>query len=267
METLLQSFPVFLLVFCRITAFFVVSPVFSSRGVPSQFKVGIALFVSLLIYLIKGTTIKIPDGTEMYMLLVIREIMIGLLLGFIAYLMFMVIQTAGSFIDIQIGLGIATVFDPMTGASAPLIGNFKYMFAMLIFLSMNGHHYLLQSVLYSYDWIPMDSDIASQIMNGSLSDFLLRTFSNSFLIAFQMSAPIVVAMFLTDVGLGFLARSAPQFNIFVIGVPVKIIVGLFLLMLLAPSFAFIFEHLFQEMFQAMQGLLQVLGQRPTSSSP
>lgn len=264
METLLQSFPVFLLIFCRMTAFFVVSPIFSSRGVPSQFKVGIAAFISLLIYLIKGTTIKIPDGTDIYVLMVFREILIGLLLGYIAYLMFMVIQIAGSFIDIQIGLGIASVFDPMTGASAPVIGNFKYMFAMLIFLSMNGHHYLLQSVLYSYDWVPMNSDIVAQMLNGSLSEFLIRTFTNSFLIAFQMSAPIVVATFLTDVGLGFLARSAPQFNIFVIGVPVKIIVGLFVLMLLTPSFAFIFEHLFEQMFQAMQGLLQVLGKRPAS---
>ncbi|MCL9660179.1 flagellar type III secretion system protein FliR [Paenibacillus hunanensis] len=264
METLLQSFPVFLLIFCRMTAFFVVSPIFSSRGVPNQFKVGIAAFISLLIYLIKGTTIKIPDGTDIYVLMVFREILIGLLLGYIAYLMFMVIQIAGSFIDIQIGLGIASVFDPMTGASAPVIGNFKYMFAMLIFLSMNGHHYLLQSVLYSYDWVPMNSDIVSQMLNGSLSEFLIRTFTNSFLIAFQMSAPIVVATFLTDVGLGFLARSAPQFNIFVIGVPVKIIVGLFVLMLLTPSFAFIFEHLFEQMFQAMQGLLQVLGKRPAS---
>lgn len=264
METLLQSFPVFLLIFCRMTAFFVVSPIFSSRGVPNQFKIGIAAFISLLIYLIKGTTIKIPDGTDIYVLMVFREILIGLLLGYIAYLMFMVIQIAGSFMDIQIGLGIASVFDPMTGASAPVIGNFKYMFAMLIFLSMNGHHYLLQSVLYSYDWVPMNSDIVSQMLNGSLSEFLIRTFSNSFLIAFQMSAPIVVATFLTDVGLGFLARSAPQFNIFVIGVPVKIIVGLFVLMLLTPSFAFIFEHLFEQMFQAMQGLLQVLGKRPAS---
>ena len=264
METLLQSFPVFLLIFCRMTAFFVVSPIFSSKGVPNQFKVGIAGFISLLIYLIKGTAVKIPAGTDVYVLLVFREILIGLLLGYIAYLMFMVIQIAGSFIDIQIGLGIASVFDPMTGASAPVIGNFKYMFAMLIFLSMDGHHYLLQSVLYSYDWIPMNSNIMGQMLNGSLSEFLIRTFTNSFLIAFQMAAPLVVAMFLTDVGLGFLARSAPQFNIFVIGVPVKLIVGLFVLMLLTPSFAFIFEHLFEQMFQAMQGLLQVLGKRPAS---
>lgn len=262
MEILQQSFPVFLLVFCRMIAFFVVSPVFSSKGVPNTFKVGMAFMISLLIYLIKSTSVTISDSPEIYVLLVIREVLIGLMLGYVAYMMFTVIQMAGAFIDIQTGFGIASVLDPLTGASAPMIGNFKYMFAMLLFLSTNGHHYLIQSVLYSYDWIPLDSEIMSKMMDGSISEFLIRTFSNSFLIAFQMAAPIVVAMFLTDVGLGLLARSAPQFNIFVIGVPVKIIVGLFLLMLLAPSFAYIFETLFGQMFEAMQSLLKVLGNRP-----
>lgn len=262
MEILQQSFPVFLLIFCRMTAFFVISPIFSSRSVPNTFKIGIALFISLLIFLLKGTSVTISEEPGIYVLLVLREVLIGLLLGYVAYLMFTVIQMAGSFIDIQTGFGIASVFDPLTGASAPMIGNFKYMFAILMFLSMNGHHYLIQSVLYSYDWIPLDAEIMSKMMDGSISEFLIRTFSNSFMIAFQMAAPIVIAMFLTDVGLGFLARSAPQFNIFVIGVPVKIIVGLLMLMLLTPSFAFIFENLFGQLFQAMQSLLKVIGTAP-----
>lgn len=262
MEMLQQSFPVFLLVFCRMIAFFVVSPIFSSRGVPNTFKVGIAFFISLLIYLIKSTTVTVSESPEIYILLVIREVMIGLMLGYVAYLMFTVIQMAGAFIDIQTGFGIASVLDPLTGASSPLLGNLKYMIAILLFLSMNGHHYLIQSVLYSYDWIPIDSEIMSKMMDGSISEFLIRTFSNSFLIAFQMAAPIVVAMFLTDVGLGFLARSAPQFNIFVIGVPVKIILGLFMLMLLTPSFGYLFEHVFAQLFQAMQSLLKVVGNKP-----
>lgn len=82
------------------------------------------------------------------------------------------------------------------------------------------------------------------------------------MLAFQIAAPIVVATFLTDVGLGFLAKTAPQFNIFVIGVPLKIIVGLFMLLLLMPSFAFIFERLFSVMFESMRNLLDIMGNRP-----
>jgi flagellar biosynthetic protein FliR len=261
MEIILQSFPVFLLIFCRITSFFVVVPVFSTRGVPMQFRVGIAAILSILVYLTFGIKEQVPADLS-YALLVIREIMIGLLLGFVAYLMVMAIQTAGSFIDIQIGLGIASVFDPMTGASVPITGNFKYTIALLLFLSMNGHHYLLDAIMYSYNWVPLDNDFFLRLYGGSISDFLIKTFSQSFLLAFQMAAPIVVATFLTDVGLGFLAKTAPQFNIFVIGVPVKLIVGLIMLFMLMPALAVSFERLFNVMFEAMRTLLDVVGRRP-----
>lgn len=188
--------------------------------------------------------------------------MIGLLLGFIGYLMFMTIQTAGSFIDIQIGFGIANVIDPMTGASAPIIGNFKYMIALLLFLSMNGHHYLLNAIVYSYNWVPLDNDLFVKMINGSLSEFLVRSFAQSFMLAFQMSAPLVTALFLTDIGLAFLARTAPQYNVFVIGVPLKIIIGLALLLILMPSLAALFQNLFDIMFESMQNLLGLMGKSP-----
>lgn len=260
-ETLLQSFPVFLLIFCRITAFFVVVPVFSSQSVPTTFKIGLSFFVSMVIFSSGGMNVTVPQDLNL-ILLIVRETLIGLLLGFIAYLMFMTIQTAGSFIDIQIGFGIANVIDPMTGASAPIIGNFKYMIALLLFLSMNGHHYLLDAIVYSYKWVPINNDLFIKMIDGSLSDFLVRTFAQSFMLAFQMSAPLVTALFLTDVGLAFLARTAPQYNVFVIGVPLKIIVGLSLLLILMPGLAVLFQNLFDIMFESMHNLLGIVGKSP-----
>ncbi|MNC12746.1 Flagellar biosynthetic protein FliR [compost metagenome] len=174
----------------------------------------------------------------------------------------MAIQTAGSFIDIQIGFGIANVIDPMTGTSAPVIGNFKYLIATLLFLSMNGHHYLLDAIVYSYKWVPIDNDLLIKMIDGSLSEFLVRSFAQSFMLAFQMSAPLVTALFLTDIGLAFLARTAPQYNVFVIGVPLKIIVGLVLLLLLMPSLALLFQNLFDIMFESMHNLLGLMGKSP-----
>ncbi|WP_340009719.1 flagellar biosynthetic protein FliR [Paenibacillus sp. FSL K6-0276] len=261
METLLQSLPVFLLIFCRITAFFVVVPVFSSQGVPTTFKIGISFFVALVVFSANGTGITIPQDFS-YILLIMREVLIGLLLGFIGYLMFMAIQTAGSFIDIQIGFGIANVIDPMTGTSAPILGNFKYMIALLMFLSMNGHHHLLDAIVYSYKWVPMNNDLFLGMIDGSLSEFLVRTFAQSFVLAFQMSAPLVTALFLTDVGLAFLARTAPQYNVFVIGVPLKIIIGIALLLVLMPGLAVLFQNLFDIMFESMENLLGLMGKSP-----
>ncbi|WP_151735116.1 flagellar biosynthetic protein FliR [Paenibacillus tengchongensis] len=261
METLLQNLPVFMLYFCRITAFFVVVPVFSSLNIPTTFKIGLSFFVSLIVFSSRGTGITVPEDLT-YVLLIFKEVLVGLLLGFIGYLMFMAIQTAGSFIDLQIGFAIANVIDPMTGTSAPLLGNFKYMIALVLFLAMNGHHYMLDGIIYSYNWAPLDNDLLARMMDGSLMDFLVRTFAQSFMLSFQMSAPLVTALFLTDVGLAFLARTAPQYNVFVIGVPLKIIVGLALLLVLMPGLAVLFQNLFDIMFESMRNLLGIMGKSP-----
>ncbi|MRN54852.1 flagellar biosynthetic protein FliR [Paenibacillus monticola] len=261
MESILQSLPVFMLIFCRISSFFVVIPVFSSRSIPTTFKIGLSFFISLVIFSSIGTGVTVPQDLS-YILLIAREVLIGLLLGFVGYLMFMTIQTAGSLIDIQIGFGMANVIDPMTGASAPILGNFKYMIALLMFLSMNGHHYLLDAIVYSYKWIPLNNDLFLKMIDGSLSEFLVRTFAQSFVLAFQMAAPLVTALFLTDVGLAFLARTAPQYNVFVIGIPLKIIVGLALLLVLMPTLAVLFQNLFDIMFQSMHNLLTIMGNKP-----
>ncbi|WP_068622377.1 flagellar biosynthetic protein FliR [Paenibacillus tuaregi] len=258
---LLQGFSVFMLIFCRIASFFVVAPIFASRSVPGTFKIGLSAMIALLVYLVSGITQTVPTDLS-YILLIVREIMIGLLMGYTAFLMFTVIQMAGAFIDIQIGYSIASVIDPMTGASSPIISNLKYMIATLLFLSINGHHYLLQAIMRSYSWIPLDNQFFNKIYNGNISEFLSRTFSESFVLAFQMSAPLVVALFLTDVALGFLARTAPQFNVFVIGVPLKIIVGLLLMVFLMPSLIYAFEYLFQVLFKSLENLMGAIGQRP-----
>ncbi|KKO53277.1 flagellar biosynthetic protein FliR [Paenibacillus sp. DMB20] len=261
MEWLEQSVPVFMLIFCRITSFFVVAPIYSSRGVPSSFKIGISFMVSVLVFL---TFWLQPTGSAgiSYVMLIVQEVLVGLLLGFTAFLMMAVVQTAGALIDIQIGFSMANVIDPFTGVSTPLIGNFKYMLALLVFLSMNGHHYLLDAIMYSYEWMPVTGNVFAKIGDGSVTDFLVTTFAYSFVLALQMSAPLVASLFLTDVGLGFLARTAPQFNVFVIGIILKMLVGLILLLLLMPGLVALFDHLFDKMFTALQELLGVIGRRP-----
>lgn len=92
---------------------------------------------------------------------------------------------------------------------------------------------------------------------------MAQTFGQALLLAFQMSAPLVVAIFITDVALGLLARTAPQFNIFAVGIPVKIIVGLLVMLLLVPSFIYAFQALFEVLFDALHDLLSTIGQRPT----
>lgn len=189
---------------------------------------------------------------------VIREVLIGILLGFVAYLFFTVTQIAGSFVDMQMGFGIANVVDPMTGAQSPILGNLKFFLAVLTFLAIDGHHYLLMGIMNSYDWVPLDNEFFTRIYEGSVSTFLLRTLSTMFVLAFQLSAPLITALFLVDVALGMLARTAPQFNVFVIGLPLKILVGYIVYLVMIPGFLFLFQQLFSHLFAALNEMLMTL---------
>lgn len=263
MELIAQGFPIFLLIFCRMTAFFVVAPVFSMRGVPSTFKIGLGFFLSLIVFLTYGMKESIvPDAS--YILFVIREVLVGLLLGFVVYLFFTVVQTAGALMDISMGFAMSNVVDPLTGVSAPIMGNFKHLVMILVFLSMNGHHYLLTALMDSYQWLPLDNDLFNRMYDGKVSDFIARTFSETFMLALQIAAPILVSMFLTDVGLGLLAKTAPQYNVFVIGMPLKILLGLIMLTITLASLSGVFESLFSIMFERLKDMLAML-QRPPAS--
>lgn len=257
MNLIMQAFPAFLLVLCRMTAFFVVAPLFSSRMFPQSIKIGLAFYVSIMVFLTIGyDTSIVADGS--YILAIIREIFAGLLIGYVAFLFFTIVQTAGGLIDLQMGFAMANVIDPFTGASAPLLGNFKYMLMMIVFLSVNGHHYLLTAIMNSYEWLPLDNKLFETYYGGNITEFLTRTFADTFLLAVQISTPIIVSLFLTDFGLALLARTAPQFNVFVIGIPIKILVGFAILILLLPGFGALFQMLFDHMFNALEKLFVVM---------
>lgn len=264
MEAWIPYLPNWLLLFCRITAFMLAAPVFSTRGIPSTWKIGLSAMIAFLAFASIGLR-EPTDIDGLFVLSIVREVLVGVLLGFTAYLFFTAVQIAGSFIDIQMGLGIANVIDPMTGAQSPLIGNFKFILAMLLFLAFNGHHYLIDGFMKSYAWIPLGGELFARIRDGVVHEFLLRSFANVFALALQMSAPLVVALFLTDIGLGILSKVAPQFNIFVVGVPIKILVGFLLLVLVIPGFLFLFQDLFRSLFQALDQLVRIIGTSPGAS--
>jgi flagellar biosynthetic protein FliR len=257
MELIVQAFPAFLLVFCRISSFFVAAPFFSSKTIPAMVKVGLAFFISMIVFLTIGLDTSVTADAS-YILAILREIFAGLLIGYTSYLFFTIVQTAGSLMDMSMGFGIANIIDPITGVTAPIMGNLKYMLMILVFLSINGHHYLLAAIMDSYKWLPLDNKLFQIYYGGSITEFLTRTFADTFLLALQISAPIVVAMFLTDIGLALLARTAPQYNVFVIGIPIKILVGLVLLVLLLPGYGAIFQIVFDHMFNALEKLFVLL---------
>src|SRR5690625_2605566 len=211
----LNILPVFILIFVRIAAFFVTSPLFSYRTILMPFKIGFSFFLALVMASAIGTVDIAVD--DMYVLLLMKEILVGLFIGLIAYIILAAVQVAGGFIDFQMGFAIANVVDPQTGAQSPLIGQYFYIIALLFLLSVDGHHLLIDGIYFSYEFIPLDSWVPFQ--NETIVDFIIDTFNKMFLIAFQVSIPIVGCLFLVDVALGIIARTVPQLNVFVVGLP------------------------------------------------
>ncbi|MGM0711000.1 flagellar biosynthetic protein FliR [Brevibacillus parabrevis] len=260
MNLYLVYLPVFLLVFVRMSAFFVAAPFFSIKGVPARFKIGLAFIVALISFQTLPVQGQIPLDLT-FVLYVMKEALIGVILGYICELMFIAIQVAGGLMDMQMGLAMANVIDPKTGAYVPITGNFKNMLAVLYFFSINGHHMLLRGIMSSYQVIPVDKMWAA-FGSEAVMMTAVKVFQNMFLSAFMMAAPIVVALFLVDLSLGIIAKSVPQFNIFVVGLPIKLLAGFLLLIVVMPAFLLTLSGLFDHMFRALAEMMKSLGGSP-----
>lgn len=256
MNDLLPKFPAFLLILVRVTSFFLMMPLFSYRTIPGLHKIGIGFFLSWLIfYAIDPPAINI-DGV--YFLLIMKESMVGLLIGFTAYFIFAAIQIAGGFIDFQIGFSIANVIDPQTGAQSPLMGQYLYTFALLILLSVNGHHLLIDGIYNSYRFIPLEQPWLP-LGHTNVIEYVVRSFSSMFIFAFQMAIPVVGSLFLVDVALGIVARTVPQLNIFVVGLPVKMVVSFLVMVMVMGVMLTLVSHLVETMLHSMRDMMELLG--------
>ena len=256
MVTVIENYPAFLLVFMRITAFFVTLPLFSYRNIPNMHKIGFSFLLAWIMFIaMEPPSIEI-DGE--YFMLILKEALFGLLTGFTAYFIIAAVQIAGSFIDFQMGFAIANVIDPQTGAQSPLIGQFLYTFALLLMLSVNAHHLLLDGVFYSYQFVPIDQ-LYLPLGKENVIEFIVRSFNSMFLIAFQMSIPVVGSLFLVDIALGIVARTVPQLNIFVVGLPLKIGVSFILLIVVMAALFVSMQQLFDTMAITMRGLMELFG--------
>lgn len=250
----LSYIPTFMLVFARVLAFFVTLPLFSYRTIPTMFKIGFSFFLSLVIVSNMGSTFIQVDHVFIFLLL--KEVLVGLLIGLIAFIILSAVQIAGGFIDFQMGFAVANVIDPQTGAQSPLIGQYFYIFALLFLLSVNGHYLLIDGIINSYQFIPLEAFID---FSELFSEFIIKTFNKMFVIAFQMAIPLVGCLFLVDVALGIIARTVPQLNVFVVGLPLKIAVSFTVLLFFIAIYIMLTRMLFETMFEAMRDLMLILG--------
>lgn len=212
----------FLLVLARTTAFFAVFPVLGDATVPARIKAGAAAVVSVLVFGSLPPLAQIPASGLALGLMVAREALAGLLLGTVVRFVFMAAQFAGQAIGVQMGLAAASLFDPSTRETVTVSGRLYHLLAVLLFLGLDLHHPFLAGLGTSFEVLPAGGDIlvgAGAVQWARLSGQVL-------LLALRLSLPVVGTLLVLDVALGFLARIVPQMNIFLVGFPLKIGVGI-----------------------------------------
>ena len=256
MNELIPQITIFLLVLVRVTAFFVTVPLLSYRTIPQQVRIALAFVLAWMMYYTIDIEPFIFNGE--YILLVIKEALIGVLIGLLGSIIMSAIQIAGSFIDFQMGFAVANIIDPQTGAQSPLIGQFFNMLSLLVLLAVDGHHMILDGIYYSYQFLPIDQGFPD-FRNEGYTQFIATTFTAVFAIAFQMSAPVVATLFLVDLALGITAKTVPQLNIFVVGFPIKIGVSFLILFTMMAVMIQVIQKLITIMIYGMRDLMVILG--------
>ncbi|MFX3618474.1 MAG: flagellar biosynthetic protein FliR [Sporolactobacillus sp.] len=254
---LFNAIPVFLLILVRVASFFVTMPIFSYRTIPAQIKIGLAVAIALLIDVTLFKSQAIPLDAQ-FLLLIIKEALVGLSMGFVCGVLVYAVQLAGSIIDLQMGFAIANTISPENGSTTPITGQMLNVLQLLFFLGVDAHHMLLNGIMYSFTVVPLN-ELNLDLANGHAAEFVTRLSAQMFVIAMQLALPIVGCLFLVDVAVGLVARTVPQINVFVVGLPLKIIVGFLMLLIVFPAFILIFRFVFDSMTDAFGAYMQILG--------
>ena len=255
-QALVNAVALFFLVFLRVTGMFVVSPIFGRQNLPVYYKIGFSFFITLIIA--SSTPIVSPaiyGNVLEYAYYAVREFIIGASIGFIPYLMFSAIYMAGQMIDMKIGFSMVNVLDPVSNIQIPITANFYFILCMLMFITVNAHHMIILTISRSYEFIPIGRlNIDENVINT-----LMRLFSDIFIVGFRIAAPIVFTILLTDVALGAISKAMPQINVFMVGMPLKILVGLVIMIVTMPTMLLILGELFKNIGLETTNFMRGLG--------
>ncbi len=247
---------VFALILMRVSAILMSIPIVGNRHVPAQVQIGLAVIATILLWPLAGSSVGVlPTDVPGYTLLAIRELGIGLVIGFAASLIFNAIYLAGQMIDMQMGFGIVNVIDPLSNIQIPIVGQFQYLIAILIFMAIQGHHWFVEAVVDSYRIIP----IGQVRFSPEMIEIIWELARHMWIIAFKIAAPVLGLLFLSTVAMGIIARTVPQMNVFIVGFPLQIALGLFMLAAVLPMFYVILEKSFLLLHEMFVPLMKAMG--------
>lgn len=252
----IKDFIILFLIFLRISSALIASPVYGNRAIPVVVKLFLALLVSYLVFLtIDRTALYNQPSGWMLFVLSVKEVITGLIIGFLLQIVFWGVSYAGTLIGFDLGLNMAEVFNPHDEVNSNVVGEFLYYGAIMIFLLINGHHYIISSLKYSYSVI----SIGELKMSTDLNNLIIKYTASMFVIAVKIASPIIVSFFLIHIAEGIIARLIPQMSVFFVTQPLKIGVGLILLGVITPMYVYIIKNLLTQYEGQLNILIRTMG--------
>jgi flagellar biosynthetic protein FliR len=252
-----SNFDYTLLLFLRVSGLVLPSPVFGRRGTPSLIKICFCFFLSglfLFAFPIPEAGFEHPTLIS-YIFACVKELMFGLAMGYVTTVFFDLVYSAGQLIDMQLGFGIVSVYDIQNNSQVPVIGNLLNIILLIVFFCVNGHLKLVSVLYATFEKVP----VGHVMLSTDLAIAAMQAFSMSFVLAIMVAMPVLAAGLVLEIAMGVLIRSVPQMNMFVIGIPIKTLVGLIVLLVTIPAFVVFSNTIFNEMFKALNTVFGTFG--------
>ncbi len=246
----------YLLVLVRVTCFIFVAPFFSMTNTPARVKITVGVFLSYLIYQsIYPHEQMVYETVLEYAVIVLKEALTGLIIGLAAGICNSIIVFAGRMIDMEIGLAMASMYDPTTKEMSSVSGVLYQYLVLMILVMTDMHHYLIKALVETFSLIPVNGAVFhSDLMLESIIVFL----GDYINIGFRICLPIFCAMLITNCVLGIMAKVAPQMNMFAVGIQVKLLMGLMVMFLTVGMLPYISDFIFTEMKTTIVSFVEAL---------
>ncbi len=237
----------FVLLFFRFAALFLAVPIFSHQNIPLTIKAAMAFFFTIVFYA-SLPPLQIEVNISNVILAILSEFMFGLVIGIVLLLAYNVITFAGGQISFMMGFSMASAIDPQSGISMPIISQFLSLMGLMVLVEMDLHHWVLLFVDKSLSSIPL----GEFIMSKDLFEYIMHACANMFLVGFVIAFPITALSLLADIIFGMLMKTMPQFNLLVIGFPIKIMVSFAVFIATLTATMLILKGQMQEAFNALE---------------
>jgi len=244
---------VYMLVFTRLTGLMQTAPFISSIQAPMMTKIWFSATIAFIFYplVYASKAFILPNNMTEFIILIVIEFLVGYLIGFVANLVIEGVRMTGSVLSIQMGLSMCQALDPATGVSATEISRVYVYLATLIFLATGAYQILFMAVFNSFQAIPMG---LIPLFDTNIVNSMVQLFAQMFKIAFGVALPIFSVLLISDILLGMMSKMMPQMNIYMVALPVKIYIGLFLILAFLSNTSVYLQNVINKYMHAV-GLL------------